>query len=268
MAMLGWIGDMQLPQQAVDWSGQLAQFDKTHYQLWRDHSDWIYLMWLQAWWPAANPRRVLKTDLFDEAVNAGLMAWLAQHSQLAVGLDISAEIARCASKQSSAGAYLDADVRRLPFEDCSFDLIFSPSSLDHFCSENELDLALREFRRVLSPGGRLFLALDNYFNPIVWLRNHLPESMLIRLGVIPYPIGVTCSLPQLISKLEQMSFSVCRSTTLLHCPRVFAVNLLPRINPRHARRLLEFLRKLERLSKWPSHLLTGYFIAVEAIRKD
>ena len=47
-----------------------------------------------------------------------------------------------------------ADIRDLPFEDASFDVVAALWMLYHV-PEQDLDLALRELRRVLRPGGRL-----------------------------------------------------------------------------------------------------------------
>ena len=47
-----------------------------------------------------------------------------------------------------------ADIRDLPFEDASFDVVAALWMLYHL-PEQDLDLALRELRRVLRPGGRL-----------------------------------------------------------------------------------------------------------------
>jgi SAM-dependent methyltransferase len=252
----------------VDWTAQFEHWDNARQHSWRSYSDWIYIQWLQKWWPSSPPHRVLKTDLFDEAVGTGLMPWLIHHAHSAVGVDISGKIAGSARGQTSGIRVLAGDVRCLPFADHSFDLVFSPSTLDHFHSAEEIDIALRELHRVLSPGGKLFLSLDNLSNPIVRLRNLLPASLLIRWGVLPYPVGRSCTPTGLFLKLRNSGFSLCRSTVILHCPRVLAVPLLRFSNPRNCHRIVCCLKKFEHLSNWFSRYLTGYFIAVEAIRTE
>jgi len=256
------------PQKPVNWSVQLEKWDKERHLSWRNYSDGINLHWLQTWWPDAPPDKMLKTDLFDEATATGLMPWLIQRSHLVVGMDISEKIAWSASREFSKAAVVGGDVRDLPFADRSFNLVFSPSTLDHFQSAGEIDIALREFHRVLSPGGKLFLTLDNLSNPIVRLRNLLPSTLLLRWGVLPYPAGKTCTPKALFTKLQNAGFSLCRSTAILHCPRVLAVALLPHLSPANRLFFLQWLKKFERLSDYSSRYFTGYFIGVEGKKQE
>jgi SAM-dependent methyltransferase len=258
----------QSSKKTVNWDEEFEHWNQNRQQRWRQHSDWISIRWLQSWWPTPQPQRVLKTDLFDEATSTGVMPWLAEHSKILVGVDLSQKIARSATEHASGALVLGGDVRRLPFADHSFDLICSPSTLDHFTSADEIDVALREFHRVLSPEGKLFLTLDNLSNPLVWLRNHLPADFLIRCRVLPCPVGKSCTPAGLFSKLDDAGFSLCRSTAILHCPRVLAVVLLPYLSPANCHRVVCCLKRFEHLSNCFSRYLTGYFIAVEAIRKE
>ena len=54
-----------------------------------------------------------------------------------------------------------ADATRLPFTDGSFDAVFCIDAFEHF---PDPDQAVREFRRVLRPGGFVFLSVPNYAN--------------------------------------------------------------------------------------------------------
>ena len=53
-----------------------------------------------------------------------------------------------------------ADARYLPFPENSFQIAFSYSVLQHFSREN-VELALSEIRRVLSPGGTALIQMPN-----------------------------------------------------------------------------------------------------------
>ena len=57
--------------------------------------------------------------------------------------------------------FVQGDARYLPFSDAAFDLIFCMDAFEHF---PEPDAAAREFRRVLQPGGVVFLSAPNYAN--------------------------------------------------------------------------------------------------------
>lgn len=79
----------------------------------------------------------------------------------AVGIDYSdASIELARQTLSSAGMddveLIQADARRLPFRDGRFDLVMALDVVEHM-SETELDDALNEVRRVLAPGGRIFV---------------------------------------------------------------------------------------------------------------
>ena len=65
-----------------------------------------------------------------------------------------------------------ASVERLPFADAAFDLVLSNDVLCHVGVGSDL-LAVREFARVLRPGGRLYLQLPAY----EWLRSHHDEAV-------------------------------------------------------------------------------------------
>jgi SAM-dependent methyltransferase len=238
--------------------------------LWRRHSDRVNLACLRRWLPAGGVHTLLKTDLFDEAVSDGLMPLLTTKARTVVGIDLSSRIVRAAQRRCGDVPGAAADVRRLPFQDGSFDCIVSNSTLDHFDSRREIVLGLRELRRTLRRGGQLLLTLDNLANPLVWLRSVLPLRWLNRLGVVPYPIGKTCGPRRLKGYVQQVGMEVLETTALMHCPRVVAVAAARCVSRLAGQRVQElFLRSLalfERLERWPTRFLTGYFIAIRAMR--
>lgn len=229
-------------------------------KLWRAHSDAVNRAWLEAWWPQRKVERVLKTDMFDEAVGEGVFELLKSRARFAVGMDIAL----------ATQPHIAADVRQLPFANGVFDLIVSNSTLDHFQTEEELVASLRELRRVLRPGGELLLTLDNAANPIVAIRNILPFSLLHRLGLTPYEVGVTCGPWKLRRLLRETGFEVAEMSTLLHCPRLFAVKRARAVkqsaDTTRREAFLKGLMKWECLARWPTRWWTGYFVAVKAVR--
>jgi len=77
------------------------------------------------------------------------------HGRTVVGVDISAEMARLASRRLDG--VLVSDIRQLPFVGASLGGVVAFYSLIHLPRE-ELDGALAEIHRVLRPGGRVLLS--------------------------------------------------------------------------------------------------------------
>jgi len=238
--------------------------------LWRAHSDAVYTALLDRWLPTTTLDVVLKTDLFDEAVSAGLYPPLTRRARTVIGIDLAHVTARQAvARYPSLGA-IGADVRRLPFRDGTFDAIVSLSTLDHFRSAVDLDAGLGELRRVLRPGGTLILTLDNVANPLIRLRNLLPFAVVHGAGLVPYFVGESCSPRGAAARLRAHGFCVDEVTTVLHVPRVAAVPAAAAVHrwagARGRERFLAGLRGWERLAHWPTRTLTGHYVAVRATR--
>jgi SAM-dependent methyltransferase len=189
-----------------------------------------------------------------------------------VGIDVSPAVVASARRRYPELEAVVADVRRLPFEDGELDVAVSISTLDHFESADELRAGLAELARVLVPGGRLVVTLDNGLNPIVALRNRLPLGLLRRVGAVPYFVGETCGPRALQRLLAETGFAVEETTAVLHCPRAAAVagaSLVERrAGERGAERYLQFLERFERLERASTRSLTGYFVAARASRSN
>jgi SAM-dependent methyltransferase len=236
--------------------------------LWRAHSDAVNSAWLAQRLPTTPSKRLLKTDLFDEALATGLQPVLATRAQSVVGIDVATSTVRSARGRYAGVQGVAADVRALPFATSAFDGIVSNSTLDHFDAPIDIVTSLKELYRVLRPGGQLLLTLDNLANPVVALRNALPFRPLNALGIVPYQIGVAWGPRRLRRAMCDAGFEVLEVEAILHCPRVFAVavaRVLERYAaPRAQQRYLERLLPFERLAAWRTRFLTGYFVAVVA----
>lgn len=239
-------------------------------QLWRRHSDAVNARLISAWLPRGQVKRILKTDLFDEAVAEGLHALLESRAELVIGLDVSTRVLSAASKRRPGLICLAADVRSLPIEDGSIDAIVSLSTLDHFESLAGLEEALAELWRILIPGGTLLLTLDNLTNPVIAVRNALPYKLTHSVGLVPYPVGKTRGPTRIHRLVEEAGFDVDDCTAIMHAPRLLAIPVLGLIArlTRGAfptlvsRALLGF----EHLRAVPTRFLTGHFIAVRATK--
>jgi SAM-dependent methyltransferase len=236
--------------------------------LWRLHSDRVNTALMQRWLSGGRLQRILKTDLFDEAVTAGLYPVLSAATDRLVGIDNSAGIADAAARRYADMEVHTADVRKLPFENDSFDTVVSISTLDHFEDFEDISHGLAEIARVLRPGGDLLLTLDNLGQPIVWLRSILSQDLMLGSGLVPYRVGKTCRPGRLRELVRQVGLQVVESTAVLHCPRVLAVacaNLLDRgASDKTKGRFLSILSAFEWLERLPTRYLTGHFAAIHA----
>jgi ubiquinone/menaquinone biosynthesis C-methylase UbiE len=73
-----------------------------------------------------------------------------------VGCDFSTGMLAHAAARTPHGRFVRGDACRLPFADGAFDAVVSTEAFHWFPDQAA---ALREFRRVLAPGGRLMLAV-------------------------------------------------------------------------------------------------------------
>ncbi|MGI5238054.1 class I SAM-dependent methyltransferase [Dactylosporangium sp. CA-139066] len=105
------------------------------------------------------------------------------------GVDLSAEMIEEARRSADAAGVADrvtfmvADVAALPFMDGEFDLIVSSMSLHHW---TEPAAGVRELRRVLRPGGRMWI----YDARVALGRGEVPgiasRREMVRTGRLPF----------------------------------------------------------------------------------
>ncbi len=248
-----------------------------HYRLWRQFSDRQQLALIDRWLPIAPqgtdgpPLHVLKTDLFDEVAGKGLVHHLQARGSLVTGIDVSPMIVETALERYPALEAVVAEIRELPFADATFDLIYSGSTLDHLASESEIQNAILELERVLRPGGTLILTLDNLANPLIWLRNGPLYAVLRRCGIVPYQVGTTLGPKGLENAVRRSGLKILNKTSVVHCPRMFAVlgsRLLENFSSKVQESYCRFLESWELLEGRPTQYLTGYYIAMHAVKPE
>jgi SAM-dependent methyltransferase len=244
------------------WDDVVASWRGTRRQSFlRAYSDAVNEALLRRWLPDLTGQRVLKTDLFDEAVGRGLHPLLRSLGATVAAVDLSPIAVAAAGERYPDVEGITGDVRDLPYPDASFDVVVSNSTLDHFTSVADIGAALRELRRVLRSGGVLVVTLDNPRHPLVALRNALPLALWRRLRLVPYQVGTTCDQATLIRVLREAGFEVTDTDAIMHFPRVIA-GLLGSLSARLSFRPILALEALSRLS---TRRLTGQFIAVRAV---
>jgi len=108
------------------------------------------------WWAA---QAVAGRTVLDAACGAGygsaILAEAGATRVVGVDLDPAAVAGRAPGRNVE---YVVGDVRKLPLEDDAFDVVVSFETIEHI---QEGDAALREFHRVLRPGGVLLLSSPN-----------------------------------------------------------------------------------------------------------
>ena len=163
---------------------------------------------------ALASKRVLKTDLWDEARNTRILQWVQSQGAVVAGIDISGPVIGMARREFGAAPLCaaGADVRALPFADASFDAVYSMGTIEHFA---ESDLAARECLRVLKPGGRAIIGVPNRWDP--FLRPAL-VALLSLFGLYAYGFEKSYSPKALRRLLESAGFEVVATDGILFIP--------------------------------------------------
>jgi SAM-dependent methyltransferase len=182
---------------------------------WRRHARAVHLDLVARW--IGTPRGLwLKTDLQEE--RTPVRSLLTELEGDWIGTDVAMSVV------SDAGQTLPkrvaSDVRRLPLASSVLEGVLSTSTLDHFHGTEEIEDALRELHRVLRPGARLVLTLDNPENPLIRLRNGLPERWRRATGLVQFHVGPTLSAREGTAMLERTGFDVLACEHILHAPHV------------------------------------------------
>lgn len=226
----------------------------------------IFLSWIRSATAGCSPRRILKTDVFEEANGEDrILTQLFPEASLQAGIDIQESTVHQAARRTPGFAPLCADARGLPFGDGSFDIIVSTSTLDHFEELADLRCSLRELARVVSPGGVVLVILDNPYNPL-----YHPLRWLTRQGWAPFELGETLSRRQLEIELQAAGLEIRSRDYLIHNPRLLSTALflvVRRLLGRHADGIIRLLLACFGVfGRLPTRGLTACFSAVAAAK--
>ncbi|MFA5089763.1 MAG: class I SAM-dependent methyltransferase [Candidatus Omnitrophota bacterium] len=226
---------------------------------------------VNSWGQGLLDKRILKTDLYEESLGFDdILFDLARNNDNVFGIDISPKIVAMAEKRAKALniklRLLEQDVKKIDFQDESFDLIISNSTLDHFPGIRD---ALSELHRVLKKRGVLILTLHNKSNLILYL------LCSIMRGLNRYHnfyVEGSYSLVETERLARGIGFKVLESDTIIHIPPLFPtmINLFYKSNIRIIKYLLnQTVRLFESIGKKKYFInhFTGYLIAIKAVKE-
>jgi len=223
----------------------------------------VHLAWIERNLPPGRVPVLLKTDLFEEAHGEDQLLFnLPRQTDLGIGIDVDAATTRAAAARwpRACACFVTSDVRSLPLRSDSVDVVLSNSTLDHFAAEQDIHHAIVELARVLKPGGRLLVTLDNP-------RNLLYPSLraFANRSGLSFRLGRTLGQTQLQQALDQAGFDVLSTDWLLHNPRCVSTAMflgIRRLLGQHADPIIRALLHLFDLAgRLPTRPWTGVFIA-------
>lgn len=154
-----------------------------------DYAAWEYLRSAKVIAALERAGVALHGRVLDDGCGSGGTALsLAEESAFAVGLDLDARFrgsgTRLQTERGIANAgFVKGDATGLPFRDGSFDLVFSHSVIEHVA---DAVTYLTECRRVLRPGGILYLSTAPYLS---LAGAHLPRLL------VPVPVHIAIGRP-------------------------------------------------------------------------
>lgn len=240
----------------ADYWDQLTEgfLSNRHHGIWREFTDQLNMEMVRDQIEGPRIGRILKTDLFDEALMKGVITPMTRIATEIHGIDISGVVARTAAANHPNAHFKQASVTQLPYPDNHFDAVVSLSTLDQLETMKEVHQGLSEIYRVLVPGGRLLITFDNLSNPLIALRKFLP---FIRS---PYFMGESVAAAGLKPLLESEGFTLQRSFTYMHAPRVIAVKICRLLEQRPYAPVIAKLRLFEALDHWPTRNWTANYI--------
>ena len=163
-------------------------------------------------------KRVLKLDLWNEAINTRILGWMSDAGAHAVGLDLSHVVTRRA-RQNAHRENLDisvvgADMRAMPFAGETFDVVYTMGTLEHI---DEYRDAMREIHRVLRVGGVAVIGVPNFWDPFL---RPLIVAVLEALDRYPYAPEKSFTRAELRRDVEAAGLEVRSMTGILALPGV------------------------------------------------
>jgi tRNA (uracil-5-)-methyltransferase TRM9 len=130
------------------------------------------------------------------------------------GVDFSSEMLNFAQKYAQKFGFTvklaQADIRKLPYPEESFDWAISVATYHHLRSD-EHQAALNELRRVLKPGAEAFITVWNRGQVRFWFKGKEIKVPWRKRGKTLYRYYYLLSYPELESIAKKAGFKIIRS---------------------------------------------------------
>ena len=111
-----------------------------------------------------------------------------------------------------AARFSVGDCRHVPYQDNTFDAIYSMGTIEHF---DETEAAVREMWRVLKPGGRAIVGVPNRLDPFL---RPLMVTALSAVGLYDYGFEKSYTRRGLRDLLTSCGFAVVAESAILFMP--------------------------------------------------
>jgi ubiquinone/menaquinone biosynthesis C-methylase UbiE len=174
------------------------------------------------------------------------------------GLEPAAAMRQAAIEKNPGRKILDGIATQIPFPDETFDFVICIEVL-RYLHRSDVDQALREMRRVLKPGGRMFLTMVNrYALDGFYIAYHARKMMAGDISAAaPHCEFVTPA--EVDEQVRQAGFSAAVHTGVLFGP----MRILYKISTRLARKLAPVLEPIDdaiaafpAMTRFTGHLVT------------
>jgi len=216
-------------------------------------------------WSKREFKRALKTDSFEEAFGDDeITGKLSESSKNVINLDISYEILKQACLRNSGRKFraVAADISCMPFEDSTFDLIFSSSTYGYL---DDIKRGLKEAYRILKPGGSLIISINNKYGFFF----RLMTRIFVHFNRIPFFLSNPYSACNFIKLLNEAGFKVTQHEYIVHILPL-SNSIISFIENTNSKFLIVFLKAFMGLvNKYSSSrnafkYFTGWFIVFKA----
>jgi len=161
-------------------------------------------------------KKVLKLDLWNEAVNTRILNWMASEGADVYGFDISSITVRRAYINAQTDGDLlnviQSDIRSFPYESNVFDFVYTMGTIEHIV---EYDQTLREVSRVLKVGGKAIVGVPNKLD--VFLRPLIVKGLDI-FALYPYSPEKSFRWSELRQVVDESDLKVIGRSGILFMP--------------------------------------------------